>query len=192
MSGLHRQTLTFPGRLSGVASASAGIVLPEPPPPPPPPAPKVDDGAAWKSLERSLVGAMNDVHAWRRDVGSEIARVGVSLATAIAERLLEAEIAADRQRLDRIVQRCLEQMQAAHAIVVRGHPDDLSLLRRQLDAHSLIGEPAGEMSLRADPALARGHLKIETDEWFLEWDTKRSLNELHDLLQENIVAEDSL
>jgi len=187
MSSMHRQTLTFPGRLSGVAATPTLLAAPEPPPPPP--APKSDDGVAWMHFQTELHAAIADVRSWRRDVGKDLARVGVTLATAIAERLLEAEIAADRQRLDRIVQRSLEQMQAAQAIVVRGHPDDLSLLRRQLDTHSLIGH-SDDLVLRADATLQRGQLKIETDEWFLEWDTRRSASELHDLLQEAIVSDE--
>jgi hypothetical protein len=184
MSSLHRHTLTLPGRLSGVAPAPLVSAVPEPPAPP-----KVDDGITWKSFQTGLDAALADVRTWRRDVGSELARVSVTLATAIAERLLETEIAVNRQRLDRIVQRSLEQMQAAQAIVVRGHPDDLSLLRRQLDAHSLIGH-SDDLVLRADATLKRGQLKIETDEWFLEWDTQRCVSELHELLQEAIVADE--
>src|SRR5207302_2851023 len=84
--------------------------------------------AEWDRLVRQI-------QTRERRVLAEAAQMSVELGTAIAERLIGSEIAANRQRLDRIVLGALERMQAARSIVMRGHPDDLALLTRQLAEH---------------------------------------------------------
>ena len=114
----------------------------------------------------------------RADI-EKVAQTTVELGVALAERLVNAEIACDCQRLDRIVRDALERMQPGRAIVVRGHADDLALLQGQLAEHGEIG---GALTFRAEKACERGQVKIEADEWFIEFDTQRSLTELRDRL----------
>ena len=44
------------------------------------------------------------------------------------------------------------------------------------------------LSFRPDKACERGQLKIEADEWFVDFDTQRSLTELRDRLLEETFA----
>lgn len=188
---MHRKKIHLGGTLTGVALAPSGRphapvadVLPiAPPPPPPEPAPPVDS-AETVALRKTLAELGQMIHklrSQRRMSSEQIAQATVELAVTLAERLLHAEIACDRQRLDRVVRAALDRMPPANAITMRGNADDLALLEKQL-----AEQPATEIVLtfRPDVTCPRGQLKIEADDWFAEFDTERALTELRDRLRE--------
>jgi flagellar biosynthesis/type III secretory pathway protein FliH len=118
----------------------------------------------------------------------DVAQTTVELSIALAERLVGAEIAADRQRLDLIVRDALERMQPTRTLTVWGHADDLAVMERQLAEHGELAEYRSALTFRAVKSGVRGVLKIEADDWFVQWDTQRSLTELRDRLLEETFA----
>ncbi len=196
---MQRKTIKLGGLLRGVViapsakplSPAPSEVLPFAKPPitePAKPVP-VADPAEVLALRNMLAELGRVVEKLRTQDGAEIdkvAQTAVELGVALAERLVNAEIACDRQRLDRIVRDALERMAPARTITVRGHADDLALLQRQLTEQ---GESAAAMlTYRPEKTCERGQLKVEADEWFIDFDTQRSLTELRDRLLEESFA----
>src|ERR1700722_3522220 len=194
---MNRQKLKLGGRLSGVAihpSAKLELAPPLPsdvlasPKPrvaePIAPAPDPAELLALRKMLGELGRVTEKLRTQQRAKIDDVAQTTVELGVAMAERLVNTAIAADRQRLDRIVGDALERMEPAQAITVRGHADDLALLQRQLAENAELAAFQSALTFRADKACERGQLKIEADEWFVEWDTQRSLTELRDRLLE--------
>jgi flagellar biosynthesis/type III secretory pathway protein FliH len=142
------------------------------------------DAQALHELLVALGRQVEELRGRRRQTIGDISGLSVELGVALAERLLGAEIAADRQRLDAIVQQALTRLPAARAITVRAHPDDIALLERQLDDHADLKACRDTMTLRADMDIARGQLRLDAGEFFVEWDTARTLAELRSTLLE--------
>jgi hypothetical protein len=202
---MHRRTVKLGGRLSGVAIAPSGRLESAPPvaalsdvlafPAPPAaalsePVPDPVEVLALRNVLAELSRVVEKLGTQEHATIEKVAQTTVELGVALAERLVNAEIAADRQRLDRVVRDALERMQPARTLTVRGHADDLALLQRQLAEHAELAGFPGEFTFRPEKVGARGQLKIEADEWFIEFDTQRSLAELRDrLLEETFTNE---
>jgi flagellar biosynthesis/type III secretory pathway protein FliH len=194
---MHRKTIKLGGLLRGVAiapSAKPQVAAPSevlpfakpPAPAPVEPAPVADpiDLLATRKMLAELGRVVEKLRAQENGAIEKVAHTAVELGVALAERLVNTEIANDRQRLDRIVRDALERMTPARAITVRGHADDLALLQRQLAEQAEIGT----LTFRPEKTCERGQLKIEADEWFIEFDTQRSLTELRERLLEETFA----
>jgi hypothetical protein len=193
MDAVHRHKLVLTGRLAGITRSEANAEAGAAPPAAPPAAPAAQapasiDSPAIASLLAELTRLVKNVQTDDRRARAAAAQMSVELGVAIAGRLLNTAIAADRQRLDRIVLQILERQKATRPVTVHGHPDDLTLLERQLTANPDAQRCRSLLSLRRDEACPRGQLKLETDEWFCAWDTERSIAELRAaLLDETFV-----
>jgi flagellar biosynthesis/type III secretory pathway protein FliH len=202
MKMMYRRTIKLGKPLAGLSIASSatsdsaprvpasrnGLSLAPPSHAAPVTSPDSADVQVLRNLLAELGTAVEKLRAQENTMIDAVAQATVELAVALAERVLSAEIAADRQRLDRIVRDALERMQPARAITVRGHADDLDLLQRQIAEHDELRTARTVLTFRADKACERGQLKVEADEWFVEFDTQRSLTELRDRLQEETFA----
>lgn len=183
---MHRHNVILKARLAGVARVPAaatehGVATPSDPSPGPAAsalAAPAHDMSAFRSLLQELTELAQKLKERQSLAFGEVAQMSVELAAAIAERLVGEAIAADRQRLDRIVLGALERMPSARTIVVRGHAADLALLERLMDEHLDLGACREILTLRPDENRARGQLSVEADDWFVEWDTPRSLAEM--------------
>lgn len=150
--------------------------------------PSASDKKAFQELMASLAQAVDTLRAQRAQTPAEIAQASVELGIAIAERLLETEIAADRQRLDRIVRTALERIPSNRAVVLRAHPDDVALVRQQME-NSPPDRRDDLIAFQPDGAIPRGQIKLEADEVFVEWDTQRALADLRNALVEETITE---
>jgi flagellar biosynthesis/type III secretory pathway protein FliH len=151
-------------------------------------APDPADVLALRNMVAELGRVVEKLRTREQAKIESVAQTTVELAVALAERLVNAEIAADRQRLDRIVREALERIQPARAVTVRGHDDDLALLQHQINDQPEIAVGGNVFTFRPDKACERGQLKIEVDERFIDFDTQRSLMELRDRLLEETFA----
>ncbi len=193
---MHRHNVILKARLAGVARVSSPPVsvevsdakdlsldrlapaAPVAPTSLTPALPPALDAAALSSLVAELADLAHKAKMRESRALGDLAQASVELAAAIAERLIGTAIAADRQRLDRIVLDALERMQPARAVGVRGHPSDLALLERLLSEHTDLGRYREILTFREDEACVRGQLRVEADDWFIDWDTPRSLAEI--------------
>ena len=146
--------------------------------------------AALRAMLAELGRVVETLRVRQRDTIAGVTEAAVELGVALAERLVSTEIAANRQRLDRIVRDTLERMQPAQTIAVRGHADDIALLQQQLNDHAELQPHRTMLTFRPERDGRRGVLKVEADEWFVEWDTQRSLADLRDALLEETFADE--
>jgi flagellar biosynthesis/type III secretory pathway protein FliH len=186
---MHRHNVILKSRLVGVARAPAltpAVSVAAPATDTPVSHPSAPLAASPPAVDASVVGSIladladlaQKIKTQEQRTLGEVAQMTVELAAALAQRLVGAAIAADRQRLDSIVVSALEKMPSAHAVVVRGHPADLALLERLLAEQADLAPHREILTLRPDESCVRGQLKLEADDWFIEWDTQRSLAEM--------------
>jgi flagellar biosynthesis/type III secretory pathway protein FliH len=196
---MHRHNVILKSRLAGVVRApaltpglgvNASTIETPVLAPLVPVAPAPLESAMLRNVLADLANLAQKIKTQEQRTLGEVAQMTVELAAALAERLVGAAIAADRQRLDRIVVSALEKMPSAHAVVVRGHPADLALLERLLTEQADLTPHRELLTLRQDEGCVRGQLKLEADDWFIEWDTQRSLAEMRAaLLDETFMDE---
>ena len=201
---MRRRKVKLGGHLSGVVIAWCGKVDWTPPASddvlsfarpaaaepiaPAPPVPDPAEVVALRNMLADLGRVTEKLRTHDRAKVADMAQTTVELGVAVAERLVFAAIAADRQRLDRVVRDALERMQPASTITVRGHADDLALLQRQLTDYAELKAAQDTLTLRPEKGCERGQVKIEAGECFAEWDTQRSLTELRERLLEETFA----
>ena len=199
---MHHRKLLLKGRLSGVAlgprkeapePAPAPVMVPKeiaPAPLPALPAPPPVDTSMLRLLMEELNRLVERLRRQHRDASAEIAQAAVELGVAVAERVVHVEIQADRQRLDRIIRDALERMTPTTSVRVRGSADDLALLERQLAEHADLQPHRHLLAFHPEKGAGRGELKLDADEWFVEWDTQRSLAELRGALIDEVFADE--
>ena len=152
--------------------------------------PETKEAQAWSALLVALSRQVEELRGRRRQTIDEVAGLSVELGVTLAERLLGANIAANRQRLDRIVRQALDRLPPGPAVSVRGHPDDITLLKQQLAEEEDLQSGNEPLNFRHDSALARGHLRLEAGDYFVAWDTASCLAELRTaLLAETLTDE---
>ena len=182
---MYRHSVAFKKPLAGIAHGPHAIVAA-----PPAKAIAAPETPALRSLLAECQRLADDVKRRRQPAFTEVAQMSVELGVALAERLIGAEIAADRQRLGRIIETTLERMSAARFVVVRGHPADLALLQQQMDAQTDLHRYRDLLTFRPEATLKRGQFKLEADEWFTEWDTNRALADLRAALMEETFTDE--
>ena len=189
---MHHHKVILQARLAGVSRNVASVLLAkaEPPPMQPSPSQPPIETASLRTVLTELTRLTDDIKSQERHALGEVAQMSVELAAIIAERLVGTAIAANRQRLDRIVLSALERMQSARSVAVRGHTDDLALLERLMAEHADLQSYSDILTFRHDEGCERGQLKLEAEDWFIEWDTPRCLAEMRAaLLEETFMDE---
>lgn len=84
----------------------------------------------------------------------------VPIAVLLAERLVGATLELDPARIATLAAGVLAESRGARRAVIHASPEDAEVLRRHLGSAGL--DPASA-EIRADPALARGSLRLHTD-----------------------------
>src|SRR5688572_15824042 len=111
---MHRHTIPMRIRLAGVAHGVPSAVVA-----PIAHEPERCDAKIVQQIAGTLARICDELDTRRQEIGDEVARASVELAIQITERLLMTEIAADRQRLDRMVEQALARVAAADNVVLR-------------------------------------------------------------------------
>lgn len=108
----------------------------------------------------------------------------VTLAVAIAEQIIQREIASGPSVIEQVVARALEYAQAAPVTRIMVHPDDLETVQRWLP--EALGEPAAQIELMGDTAVGRGGCVIGTKTGFIDARIETQLAEVRRVLAEAI------
>ena len=87
----------------------------------------------------------------------------VKLALKVAERIIGSELQTDETTVLRIVAKAVEQLRQSKELVIRAHPDDVEVLRRE--KRKLLEHIARlkDIGFREDATIARGGCVIETE-----------------------------
>jgi len=86
----------------------------------------------------------------------------IELAVAIAERILRRQLPLAAELPATLVQEALELATGSRQVRVRMHPDDLSALRREIEAVVAAAGQAAQSELLPDPTISRGGCRLET------------------------------
>lgn len=134
---------------------------------------KQQASAELKPVLDRLARSINELAGVRAKVRRETEADLVSLAIAIARRILRREIAIDPDAVQGLVKAALEKVQARDICKLRVHPDHLSLIRKHVEA---VG--ASRADLTADSSLQPGDLIIETQRGDLDASIETQLREI--------------
>jgi flagellar assembly protein FliH len=120
-----------------------------------------EERAAVEAVVASIAEAARELESHRRKLLAELQHVAVELAVAIASRLIYDKIQANDYAVESLVREVVERLGAKGPVVVRMHPEDVSLLRQRLGGQSL---GSAELRLVEDSAVSRGDCKAEAGE----------------------------
>lgn len=109
----------------------------------------------------------------------------VELARALAERLLGEELALAPERVVKLARQALAEARGARQITIEAHPDDVRMLRANLEA---LNVEADAVKLLSNPNRAAGNLKIVTDVGVLDASLAPQLERLALKLRETLAS----
>lgn len=124
-------------------------------------------------LER-LLKACSDVAGLRAKIRRETESDIVTLAIAIARRVLRRELAVDPEAVQGIVKAALEKVQTKEICLVRTHPEFIAPVRAYFEKSGM----AVATEISADPSLQPGGLVIETRRGNLDASVETQLKEI--------------
>jgi flagellar biosynthesis/type III secretory pathway protein FliH len=121
--------------------------------------------------------ALRQAEARRVDDGDRV----LTLAVALAERLIGASLELDPARIATLASGVLAEARGARRAVIHAHPRDAEVLRHQLSASDLDPE---SVIIEVDESLARGALRLHTDVGIIDAQLASRLDRLADALRD--------
>jgi flagellar biosynthesis/type III secretory pathway protein FliH len=115
-----------------------------------------------------------------RRMGDDAGRV-LTVAVALAERLVGATLELDPTRITTLANGVLAEARGARRAVIHAHPLDAEVLRTHLTASSL---DAQSVAIESDESLARGALRLHTDVGIIDAQLTSRLDRLADALRD--------
>jgi type III secretion protein L len=115
-----------------------------------------------------------------RRLGDDADRV-LTVAVALAERLVGATLELDPTRIATLASGVLAEARGARRAVIHAHPLDAEVLRTHLVASSL---DAQSVAIESDETLARGALRLHTDVGIIDARLASRLDRLADALRD--------
>jgi flagellar assembly protein FliH len=107
----------------------------------------------------------------------------VALARVLAERLLGEELRLDPSRVVALARQALSEARGARRIRLMAHPDDVALLEPAIGE---LGVEPSSVTLAADPARARGNVRLETEIGVLDAELAPQLDRLIERLARSL------
>jgi flagellar assembly protein FliH len=113
------------------------------------------------AARQALAGAAESLQAVRAAFASEAEESVYALATALAQQIVQREIASDPSIVRDLVRQAIQVLPLEGTLEIRLHPSDLSALGGELDLYAPGGR---KLDLRwvAEPGIERGGYLIET------------------------------
>lgn len=118
-------------------------------------------------LHERLDDLTQDLWAQQRQRLTEMQRVAVELAVAIASRLIHQRIEEGDLGVQNLVRQVAERLEPQDALTVYLHPADLSLLQQQVEPGQQWFPGEGKLKLAVDESLSRGDCRAETGDMSL-------------------------
>jgi len=121
--------------------------------------------------------ALRQAEARRVEDGDRV----ITLAVALAERLIGASLELDPTRIATLARGVLVEARGARRAVIHAHPRDAEVLRHHLSASELDPE---SVIIEVDESLARGALRLHTDVGIIDAQLASRLDRLADALRD--------
>jgi flagellar biosynthesis/type III secretory pathway protein FliH len=115
-----------------------------------------------------------------RGMGDDAERV-LTVAVALAERLVGATLELDPTRIATLASGVLAEARGARRAIIHAHPVDAEVLRRHLTASTL---DAHAVTIESDEGLARGALRLHTDVGIIDAQLASRLDRLAEALRD--------
>jgi flagellar biosynthesis/type III secretory pathway protein FliH len=116
--------------------------------------------AAQKDAEAKLAAAWLALKKREEEAAEGDVDRAVTLAVALAERLVGAAVALDPKLVASLAKNALAEARGARRALIEAHPNDIDALRANL---AMLPLAPASVELRADASLARGDLRLHTD-----------------------------
>jgi flagellar biosynthesis/type III secretory pathway protein FliH len=105
----------------------------------------------------------------------------LSVAVALAERLVGETLALDPSRIAAVARGVLAEARGARRAVIHAHPVDAEVLRNHLTA---LGLDPQSVAVEKDDGLARGALRLHTDVGIIDAQLTSRLDRLAEALRD--------
>ena len=105
----------------------------------------------------------------------------LTVAVALAERLIGATLELDPSRIEPLARGVLAEARGARRAVIHAHPVDAEVLRKYVTALNVDGR---SIEIETDEALARGALRLHTDVGIIDAQLTHRLDRLADALRD--------
>lgn len=122
-----------------------------------------------------VVGEALELRKRQADLERHALEQNIGFATLLAERLLGEELAQSPERIRALARQALREAAGARHAVVAAHPGDAAELRSGLAGVATLLD---SIEIEDDAALARGHLRVETELGVIEADVRGQLDRL--------------
>lgn len=130
--------------------------------------------AELQPVTERLLRSCSEVAGLRAKIRRETESDIVTLAIAIARRVLRRELAVDPEAVQGIVKAALEKVQTKEICLVRVHPEFVPQVRAFFERSGV----AASLDISADPSLQPGGLVIETKRGNLDASVETQLKEI--------------
>ncbi|HEX4511639.1 MAG TPA: FliH/SctL family protein, partial [Burkholderiaceae bacterium] len=131
-----------------------------------------DAGAALQAAQRALRETTQQVH-------SRVASTVYALAVAIAQHLIERELAQDPSVVQQLVARALILAPMHGVVTVRVHPDDLAALHA-LGGLPSVSDTGVDLRWTPDQTLVRGSCVVEGPSTLIDGRIDRALLDIYE------------
>ena len=115
-----------------------------------------DEKRQIEALMNSITQGANALQAEFKTKFIEMETTTAELAISIASRLIHHKIETDDFPVESLVREAVRRLETEDAVVIRLHPDDVTLLKRRLGDDGQILSDRPDIEIEADDSLARG------------------------------------
>ena len=130
--------------------------------------------------------AVSELEARQRQSLQELQHVAVELATAAASWLTMAAIDRNQFHVEELISQSVSQLQGKGQLTVHLNPDDLEQFNTLRNAHDEPESTLNHVQFVADPTMARGNCRTESDSISLVSDLETRLANVRQAWLENL------
>jgi flagellar assembly protein FliH len=132
----------------------------------------------------ALAGAAQSLRTAHDLFAAELEDNLYALAVAVAQQIVEREVAADPGIVRDLVRRAVDVLPLDNAIEIRLHPEDLAALGGQIDLY-VNGGRRLEVQWAADATIERGGYIVETPQRVVDGRVDEALRALYERLRDD-------
>lgn len=137
----------------------------------------------------SFASVTEDLKRQQKKFFNQTEKAVLQLALAVAQRIIDCELAVNGQIVLNMVRRAIEHLVDKTNLLIKVSPEDLELIREHRQDWLMSAEGTGNLIIDADPTLKRGECVIETDSGQVNARIEKQLDVLKQAIMGNIQDE---
>lgn len=139
--------------------------------------------AAMDELIQNLHEQLTELESRRKASLTELQRVAIELAVAVAGHILRKEVAAGEYPLETLVREAIDRLNGQQMATVHVHPEDLRVLEARGD---VVAKFSNTVRWISDQTLSRGACLVESGDLGLTTNWSQHLEDIHRGLLEGL------